>query len=328
MALTNEQMKTMYLNMQRGRTFELEAERLASLQKVQGFIHLSVGQEAAAAGACMALRPDDIMTGTHRSHTACICKGANIGRMMAELFGKEVGFCKGKGGSIHIADFSVGILGANGIVGAGQTLGTGAALSAKVRGTDQVCLCCFGDGASNQGTFHEALNLAAIWNLPIIFFCENNGWQITTPFSYHTKIKNIADRAAAYGIAGAVVDGNDPIAVYEAVSEAVARARSGGGPTLIEAKTYRLKGHFCGDSCPYRDPAEYEAALAKDPMPRFRKYLLDNGICTEEEIVALEEQAKKDITDAVAFAESQPIAPVENTVRDVYSDHIEEGRNR
>lgn len=328
MALSNEQMKTIYLNMQRGHNFEIEAKRLASLQKVQGFIHLSIGQEAAAAGACMALRPDDIITGTHRSHTHCICKGADVNRMMAELFGKEAGFCKGKGGSIHIADISIGILGANGIVGAGQTLGTGAALSAKVRGTDQICLCCFGDGSTNQGTFHESLGLASIWNLPVVYFCENNGWQITTPFSYHTKVENIADRAVSYGIPGVIVDGNDPVAVYEAVSKAIARARAGEGPTLIEAKTYRLEGHFCGDACAYRDPAEYEAWKAKEPIARFRKVLLEKKICTQQEIEIMDEQAKREIQAAVEFAENQPLAPVENTVRDVYANSVEEGRNR
>src|SRR5215217_7366125 len=222
--------------MQRIRRFEERAEELYLGGELPGFIHLSIGQEACAAGACLALRTDDFITSTHRGHGHCLAKGAPMDRMMAELYAKATGSCKGKGGSMHIADFSVGMLGANGIVGGGANLAVGATIAARLRGTDQIALCFFGDGAANRGPVHEACNLAAIWKLPVIFFCENNGFASTTPASYALAIDNVADRAAGYGIPGVVVDGNDALAVYEVTRQAVERARTGRGPSLIEAK--------------------------------------------------------------------------------------------
>lgn len=304
------------------RRFEETAERLLKDMRMPGFAHLYIGEEAIASAVCACLRKDDYITSTHRGHGHCIAKGANMKYMMAELYGKEAGYCKGKGGSMHIADTDIGILGADGIVGAGQPISVGAGLSAQVRGTDQVSVCFFGDGATNQGTFHESLNLASIWKLPVIFICENNLYQITVPFSYHSNVKDLAVRAQAYGIPGVVVDGNDVMAVYEAAEAAVERARKGEGPTLIECKTYRHRGHFNGDPALYRPKEEVEEWLKKDPIPRYEKYLIENGIMTQAEFDAEDAAARDEIEEALAFAESQPDPPVENTVKDVYSEDI------
>jgi len=328
MALCKEQMKQIYLQMWKIRLFEKSAERMMADMTIRGFAHLYIGEEAVATSVCAALREDDFITSTHRGHGHCIAKGADLKLMMSELCGRAAGFCKGKGGSMHIADRSLGILGANGIVGAGMPIATGAGLSAQIRGTDQVCVCFFGDGASNQGTFHESLNLASIWKLPVIFVCENNLYQISVPFKYHTNIDNIADRAVGYGIPGEVVDGNDVLAVYDAAERAIARARAGEGPTLIECKTYRHGGHFNGDPAVYRPKEEVEAWLKKDPIPRFRTVLLEQGVCTEEELTAIEQQAEAMLNEAVEFALAQPVASIEETLRDVYTDIVEEGRDR
>jgi len=248
--------------------------------------------------------------------------------MMAELFGRYTGYCKGKGGSMHIADRNLGILGANGIVGAGQCISCGAGLSIKIRGTDQVCVCFFGDGSTNQGTFHESLNLASIWKLPIVFVCENNHYGISMSQDRHQAIKDIADRGVAYNVPGVAVDGNDPIAVFEAAEEAVARARAGKGPTLIECKTYRQRGHFEGDPATYKPKEEQAAWMAKDPMPRYEKYLEENGVMTAEEIKGVKDQVDKELADAIAFADAQPFAPEESAVVDVYSDINAEVRER
>ena len=244
MAASKEQMKDIYLRMRRIRNFESAASRLFAEGKIYGFAHLYLGEEAIAPAVCECLRDDDYITSTHRGHGHIIAKGGDINLMMAELFGRYTGYCKGKGGSMHIADRDKGILGANGIVGAGQPISCGAGLSIKIRKTDQVCACFFGDGSTNQSTFHESLNLASIWKLPIVFVCENNHYGISMSQDRHQAIKDISDRAAAYNIPGVSVDGNDPMAVYEAAQEAVARARAGKGPTLIECKTYRQHGHF------------------------------------------------------------------------------------
>ena len=232
MAISKEQMKDMYVKMRRIRDFESTAARLFAEGKIPGFVHLYLGEEAIAPAVCECLRDDDFITSTHRGHGHIIAKGGDLNLMMAELFGRETGYCKGKGGSMHIADRDKGILGANGIVGAGHCISTGAGLSAKIRGTDQVCVCFFGDGSTNQGTFHESLNMASIWKLPIIFVCENNHYGISMSQDRHQAIKDVADRGAAYNIPGIAVDGNDALAVYEAAAEAVARARAGKGPTL------------------------------------------------------------------------------------------------
>ena len=328
MAISNEQMKDMYVKMRRIRDFESTAAKLFAEGKIPGFVHLYLGEEAIAPAVCECLRDDDFITSTHRGHGHIIAKGGDLNLMMAELFGRETGYCKGKGGSMHIADRDKGILGANGIVGAGHCIACGACLSAKLRGTDQVCVCFFGYGSTNQGTFHESLNMASIWKLPIIFVCENNHYGISMSQDRHQAIKDVADRGAAYNIPGIAVDGNDPMAVYEAASEAVARARAGKGPTLLECKTYRQHGHFEGDPAIYKPKEEQAAWMEKDPMPRFAKFLVDNGVCTEEEVKAMDDQVAKEIEDSIAFADAQPIPSLESAVVDVYSDIVEEVRDR
>ena len=328
MAISKEQMKDMYVKMRRIRDFESTAAKLFAEGKIPGFVHLYLGEEAIAPAVCECLRDDDFITSTHRGHGHIIAKGGDLNLMMAELFGRETGYCKGKGGSMHIADRDKGILGANGIVGAGHCIACGAGLSAKIRGTDQVCVCFFGDGSTNQGTFHESLNMASIWKLPVIFVCENNHYGISMSQDRHQAIKDVADRGAAYNIPGVSVDGNDPLAVYEAAHEAVARARAGKGPTLIECKTYRQHGHFEGDPAIYKPKEEQAAWMEKDPMPRFAKFLVDNGVCTEEEVKAMDDQVAKEIEDSIAFADAQPIPSLESAVVDVYSDIVEEVRDR
>lgn len=328
MTIEKERLKEMYLTMRRIRVFETEANRLYAETKIPGFGHLYAGEEAIATAVCACLRKDDYITSTHRGHGHLIAKGGNINRMMAELFAREDGYCKGKGGSMHIASIDLGILGANGIVGAGQCISVGAGLTIQVRKTDQVCICFFGDASTNQGTFHESLNLASVWHLPVVFVCENNFYGISVPQSRHQNIKKISDRAVSYGIPGVTVDGNDVFAVYDATQEAVARARAGGGPTLVECRTYRHFGHFNGDPDNYRPAEEIAEWKKKDPIPRLAKYLVQNGLATEEEIRGLDEQVDREIADAIVYAEAQPFAAVENTVVDVYTDVVEEGRVR
>ncbi len=328
MAASKEQMKDIYLRMRRIRNFESAASRLFAEGKIYGFAHLYLGEEAIAPAVCECLRDDDYITSTHRGHGHIIAKGGDINLMMAELFGRYTGYCKGKGGSMHIADRDKGILGANGIVGAGQPISCGAGLSIKIRKTDQVCACFFGDGSTNQSTFHESLNLASIWKLPIVFVCENNHYGISMSQDRHQAIKDISDRAAVYNIPGVSVDGNDPMAVYEAAQEAVARARAGKGPTLIECKTYRQHGHFEGDPATYKPPEEQAAWMAKDPMPRYSKFLVENGVMTQAEIDEVDKKVAKEIDDAIVFADAQPFAPDDSVVTDVYSDIVEEARVR
>lgn len=328
MSATKEQMKDIYLRMRRIRDFESAAARLFAEGKIYGFAHLYLGEEAIAPAVCECLLDDDYITSTHRGHGHIVAKGGDINLMMAELFGRYTGYCKGKGGSMHIADRDKGILGANGIVGAGQPIACGAGLSIKIRKTDQVCTCFFGDGSTNQSTFHESLNLASIWKLPVVFVCENNHYGISMSQDRHQAIKDISDRAAAYNIPGVSVDGNDPMAVYEAAAEAVARARAGKGPTLIECKTYRQHGHFEGDPGTYKPKEEQAAWMAKDPMPRYAKFLVENGIMTQEEIDAVDKKVAGELDDAIKFADAQPFAPDESVVTDVYSDIVEEVRVR
>jgi len=282
-------------------------------------VHLSIGQEACAVGACFALRSDDYMTTTHRGHGHMLAKGADLGGMMAELFGKVAGLCKGKGGSMHVTDARVGALGANGIVGASALIATGAALSVRQRGTDQVALAFFGDGATNQGMFHEALNLAAVFDLPALYLIENNLYAEFTRADRHTKVKRLSDRAAAYGIPGLTVDGNDVWAVYQATKEAVERARSGGGPTLIECQTYRFHGHTEGESAEYRSETEVEEWQERDPIKLWRKKLLDSRMLTEEQAAQMEREAREAVEEAVTFAQSSPDPTLESITEDVFS---------
>jgi acetoin:2,6-dichlorophenolindophenol oxidoreductase subunit alpha len=273
--------------------------------EIPGFAHLSIGQEAVAAGTCANLRTDDAIASTHRGHGHTLAKGTSMRAMVAELFARATGVCRGKGGSMHIADFSVGMLGANGVVAGGFGLVAGAALSAVQRKTDQVAVCFFGDGATNRGPFHENLNLCAIWNLPAIFVLENNRYASTTSTAETMKIPDVARRADGYGIPAAIVDGFDPFAVYDALAEATARARSGGGPTFVECKTYRARGHYIGDPERYRNKTEVEDVMtSSDPIVRLQGTLGDALAPTDFE--ALWIQAREEFADAVAFARSSP----------------------
>lgn len=328
MNVSKDVMKDMYLQMMRIREFETKVQYLFAEGKIPGFVHLYLGEEAVATGVCSCLRDDDYLTSTHRGHGHIVAKGGDLKYMMAEIFGRSTGYCKGKGGSMHIADRDKGILGANGIVGAGHNIAIGAGLSAQYRNTDQVCVCFFGDASTNQGTFHESLNLAAIWRLPVIFVCENNNYGISMSQARHQAIKDIADRGAAYGVPGVVVDGNDVLAVREAAEEAIARARKGQGPTLLECKTYRWRGHFEGDAAAYKPKEEQEAWLKKDPIKRFVEFMKENSIMPDEEIAAVDAQIQAEVIEAVKFAEESPFPAPEAVVEDVYSNLIEEVRVR
>jgi pyruvate dehydrogenase E1 component alpha subunit len=317
--LGREKLLAMYKRMLLIRYFEVKTHELFAKAEIPGFIHLYAGEEAVAVGACASLQKNDYITSTHRGHGHCIAKGADVKLMMAELFGKRTGYCKGKGGSMHIADLDMGILGVFGIVGGGIPIATGAALSIKYRGTGEVAVSFFGDGATNLGAFHESVNLASIWDLPIVFICENNQYAQSTRQSYAMKVKNVADRAVAYGIPGAVVDGMDVISVYDAVSEAVRRAREGSGPTLLECKTYRFYAHYEGDAQKYRTQEEIEKWKSeKDPIAQLRSKLIDSGISKEEELTLIDNEAKKEIEDAVVFAKASPWPNPEETLEDVY----------
>ncbi|MDI9568918.1 MAG: thiamine pyrophosphate-dependent dehydrogenase E1 component subunit alpha [Bacillota bacterium] len=313
-----EKLVWMYRKMVEIRIFESRVAELFAAGKIPGFVHLYIGEEAVAVGACANLKDTDFITSTHRGHGHCIAKGGRLDLMRAELFAKETGYCKGKGGSMHIADVEIGILGANGIVGGGLGIAPGAGLSAKMRGTDQVTICFFGDGASNQTTFHEGINLASAWKLPVIFVCENNQYGISLHQSRHQNITDIADRATAYGIPGVVVDGNDVMAVYEAVGEAVKRARAGEGPSLVECKTYRWRGHFEGDPQMYRPQEEIEEWKAKDPIPRFEALLAEMGVMTAEEAEAIRKEVAAEVEAAVEFAEKSPEPAPEAALEDLY----------
>jgi TPP-dependent pyruvate/acetoin dehydrogenase alpha subunit len=310
MSMTQAQHHEAYRRMVRIRKFEEEGTRLFIAGQIPGAYHASIGEEATIVGACIALRDDDAMTGTHRSHGHPIGKGADLKALMAELMGRETGICKGRGGSMHLADNSVGIIGESAIVGGGIPLATGCGLSAKVRGTDQVCLCFFGDGAVNQGTFHESLNMASLWKLPVIYLCENNGYAITTSLARSHAQTNIAKRAEGYGMRGVTVDGQDVRAVYETAQEAVARARRGEGPTLIEAKTYRFDEHNVGlviPGKPYRTAEEIEEYKTnRDPIALYRRALLADGF-NEGELKAIEDEVAAAVAEAIQFAEQSPL---------------------
>ncbi|NOX32732.1 MAG: thiamine pyrophosphate-dependent dehydrogenase E1 component subunit alpha [Deltaproteobacteria bacterium] len=319
MDLTNEQLIQMYTTMVKIRTFENRVAELFADGKIPGFVHLYVGEEAVATGVCENLTDKDYITSTHRGHGHLIAKGGDIKKMMAELFGKETGYCKGKGGSMHIADLDLGIMGANGIVGGGPPLASGAALACQYMGNDNVAVCFFGDGASNQGTTHEAMNMAACWKLPVVFINENNMYGISCCTTKSMCVPNIADRAAGYDIPGVVVDGNDAVAVWEAAAEGINRARQGKGPSLIECKTYRHRGHFEGDPCTYRDDAELEEWKEKDPIPRLEQKLLEMELLTQSKIEKIKQELQKDLTAAEQFAEESPYPDISGLLEDVYT---------
>jgi TPP-dependent pyruvate/acetoin dehydrogenase alpha subunit len=318
-SLSGEELLGLYRRMWLIRAFEERSTELFLAGELPGFLHSSIGHEAVCVGACASLRRDDYLTTTHRGHGDMIAKGARVDRMMAELYAKETGYCRGKGGSMHIFEFSLGVLGANGIVGGGLPIATGAALSAKLRGTDQVALSSFGDGATNQGAFHESLNLAATWQLPVIFLCQNNEYAESTPRLVQQRIVDIADRAAAYDMPGVVVDGMDVLAVRSTVSEAVERARSGGGPTLVEAKTYRFMGHYVGDPEPYRTKEEVEDRRKRDPILSFRARLVEEGLLEAEGDDPAELEARAALEEAVEFARASEPPALESAFEDVFA---------
>jgi len=301
------------------RAFEEQAEQLYALGKIHGTMHLSIGMEASSVGSMATLRPDDLALLHHRAHGHCIARGADLNRMMAEFMGKETGYCRGRGGSMHIADVEGGNLGANGVVGGGIPIAVGVGLSLKMQKRDQIILCFFGDGAANTGPFHEALNMAAIWTLPVVFVCENNQYAMSFSVKKAFAIERISDRAAAYGMPGVTVDGNDLMAVYEAVSQAVKRAREGEGPSLIENVTYRWRGHSKSDANRYRTREEIEAWKQKCPIKRFRAHLIEEGVLTEEETDQIEQEAYAAIDAAVAFAEASPEPALETIEEGVYA---------
>ncbi|MGD2247360.1 MAG: pyruvate dehydrogenase (acetyl-transferring) E1 component subunit alpha [Candidatus Methanofastidiosia archaeon] len=307
----------MYKKMLEIRRFEEKVYQLFTQNLIPGTMHLYIGEEAVAVGVCAALTPTDYITSTHRGHGHCIAKGASLKKMMAEIFGKRTGYCKGKGGSMHITDKSIGMLGANAVVGGAIPIATGAGLTCKLKYPDRVVACFFGDGASNQGTFHEAINLAAVWDLPVVFVCENNLYAMGTRQSMVMKIKDVSKRAAGYGIPGVTLNGNDVLAVNEAAKEAVKRARNGEGPTLIECKTYRHKGHSRFDPATYRPKEEVEEWMAKDPLHLFRKKLLSKGI-PEEFFEKIEKQVEQEIEEAVQFAENSPQPEPEEALNDIW----------
>ncbi|SHJ10418.1 pyruvate dehydrogenase (acetyl-transferring) E1 component subunit alpha [Desulfofundulus thermosubterraneus] len=320
MAPNKEEMLDMYRKMLLIREFEETVANLFSQGQIPGFVHLYVGEEAVAVGVCSNLGDKDYIASTHRGHGHGIARGASVEKMMAEIFGKIDGYCKGKGGSMHIAAVELGFLGANGIVGAGLPLAAGAAFANKYLKNGGVAVCFFGDGASNRATFHEALNLASIWKLPVIFVCENNMYGISMSQERHQNINDIADRAVAYGIPGVSVDGNDVMAVYEAAAEAIKRARAGEGPTLIECKTYRFRGHFEGDACVYRSEEEVNEWKKKCPIQRFGTSLLEMNIASREELDAISAEVKEQIKNAVEFARKSPYPDVSELTTDVYCD--------
>jgi len=318
MSLTKEKMIDLYATMKKIRLFEEKVSELFAEGKLPGFVHLYAGEEAIGVGVCAHLTDRDYITSTHRGHGHCIAKGVEINSMMAEVYGKATGACKGKGGSMHIADVDKGMLGANGIVGAGGPLACGSGLMAKTLGTDQVTVCFFGDGAAEQGTMHEAMNLACCWNLPVVFVCENNGYAESTPWGYHCAAKSIADRAAAYDMPGITVDGTDFFAVYEAAEEAIGRARRGDGPSLMECRGFRYYGHFEGDAMLYVTEEEKKRNRARDPIENAKKRAIERGLVSAAQLAEVDAQAAAIIEEAVKFAEESSWPKPEELLTDVY----------
>ena len=316
--IERERAGRIYLTMAKIRAFETKALKLFENNKLRGSVHLDIGEEAVAATVCSRLTDADYITSTHRGHGHCIAKGADLNKSMAELMGKATGYCKGRSGSMHIADFNVGNLGANAIVGGGIPIAVGAALSAKLQKQDRVAVSFFGDGASNEGTFHESLNLASVMKLPIIFVCENNGYGISVPVSQSTSVKDISVRAKAYDMPGETVDGNDPEAIDAAFGRALARAKAGEGPSLIECKTYRWMGHWTGDPQTYRTREEVESWKKRDPIKHWREHLIAEGMYTAEELDAMDKQADDETQAATDFALNSPEPDPAHVLDDVF----------
>lgn len=310
--------KSLYLKMLEIRRFEERAIELYQKGVIWGYLHPCIGEEAVAVGTCLAINRDDYIISTHRGHGHCIAKGGELSRMMAELLGKETGYCKGRGGSMHIADTSLGILGANGIVGGGIPIVLGAGITSQLSKNNRVSICFFGDGAANNGVLHESMNMAAIWKLPIIYLCENNQYAISMHVCKSTSIANIGERACAYGIPGAVIDGMDVEEVYAATKAAAKRARSGDGPSLIEAKTYRFYGHHPNDPGAYRDKKEVEFFKAnKDPLTNYQKKLLDRKTISQKDLDDMEADIKTRIDEAVDFAMNSPETTPDEFIKEI-----------
>jgi len=319
--LTDSVLKDIHRRMVRIRRFEETAGKMMENGKIPGALHLYVGEEAVASGVMVHLSNEDQITSTHRGHGHLIAKGGAFDRMFAELYGKSTGYCKGKGGSMHISNLEVGMLGANGIVGGGPPIAMGAAFSNKFRKTKNVACCFFGDGASNEGSFHEAANMAGLYKLPVVFVCENNGYGEYTPQRNHQAIVDVADRAAGYGMPGVVVDGMDAVAVYEAAGEAIARARAGEGPTLLECKTYRYFDHVGvrGMGLTYRTDEELAEWKKRDPIELFEARLQEQKIMSAADIKAVHDQTMAEIDKAIQFAESSPFPDPSAVLEDVYA---------
>jgi len=320
MNLETNEMLDMYEEMVKIREFERQVDKFIKRGDITGTTHLSIGQEAVAVGGCRALEEEDYIVSTHRGHGHCLAKGASLKGMMAELFGKKTGICKGRGGSLHIADMSTNNLGANGIVGSGIPIATGAGLSMKMQDKDEVILCFFGDGAINRGSFHEAVNMASIWDLPVIFLCENNQYGMSVSIEYCTNCDDLSERSKAYGIPGKTIDGNDIETVYDEVANAAEIARSGEGPSLLIAETYRWKGHSKSDNLAYRTKEEEKRWKDKDPIERFEKYLREEEDVDEEEFEKIKNKVDKELTQAIEFAEESPYPEPEEIWEDVYAE--------
>ncbi len=318
-ALGTETLRGALTKMHLIRKFEETAEASYMRGLIHGTMHLSIGQEASAVGAILPLRRDDYILSTHRGHGHCLAKGADPALMLAEFFGKENGYCRGRGGSMHIADIEGGNLGANGIVAGGLPIAVGVGMSIKAQKQDRVCMVFFGDGATNEGAFHESLNMASIWTLPVVFVCENNKYGMSMDIALAMAVPNVADRASAYAMPGVAVDGNDLAAVAAAATAAIARARTGGGPSLVECKTYRLRGHSKSDRNLYRTKDEIDAWRERDPIRRLEKELVANGRFASEELVAIEKAAQLQIEEALAFAKASPDPDPTELTRDVYA---------
>jgi len=301
------------------RCFEEKIEEFFFAGEIPGFVHLYIGEEAIATGVIANLRRSDLIQSTHRGHGHTIAKGADLKKMMAEIFGRKTGYCKGKGGSMHIADFSVGMIGANGVVGGGYSLATGAGLAQKLQGKDDISVVFFGDGASNRGTFHEAANMASVWKLPVLFVCENNQWASTTPYRTTTSVEDISDRARGYSMPGVSVDGNDVFAVYEVSGDMIGKIRKGEGPSLLECKTYRIKGHFVGDPEKYRTKEEVKKIFTTDdPISNFEKKVLKAGIISRDELDGVAAAAASEVDSAVDYARQAPEPDPSEIYEDLY----------
>ena len=319
--IEKERLLKIYKTMNDIRRFELKAYSLFEENKLRGSVHLYVGEEAIAATVCSLLRDTDYITSTHRGHGHCIAKGAELDKSMAELMGKATGYCRGRSGSMHIADLSKGNLGANAIVGGGIPIAVGAALTAHMKKTDQVAVTFYGDGASNEGSCHEAMNLAAVWKLPVIFICENNGFGISVPLKESTSVEDISKRAVGYGIPGYTVDGNDVFAIDEAMQKAIKRAKAGEGPTLIECKTYRWLGHWTGDPQVYRTREEIDKWKKKCPIKKLRGYLIKNKISSESELDEIEQKSQEEVEYAAKFALESPEPDPASVMDDVFFEN-------